>query len=109
MAITIVKTTEGLLKIETFNVNPSEEDKEYFVPRLDDEGNELEDQSILVMTTGLVDEKLNPLSETVKHELMINEDEAHKEIRLKADSEGKLLKKLCTDPEWHPGYKKKKE
>lgn len=108
MAITVVKTTEGLLKIETFNVNPSEEDKEYFVPRLDDEGNELEDQSILVMTTGLVDEKLNPLSETVKHELMISEEEAHKEIRLKADSEQKLMKNLCTDYEWNPGYKKEK-
>lgn len=107
MAITVVKTTEGLLKIETFNINPSKEDKEYFAPRLDDEGNELEDQSILVMTTGLVDENLNTKSETVKHELLISEEEAHKEIRLKADSEQRLIKKMCTDPEWNPGYKKK--
>jgi hypothetical protein len=109
MAITVVKTTEGLLKIETFNVTPSAEDREYFVPKLDDEGNELEDQSILVMTTGLVDENLNPLSEIVKHELMISEEEAHKEIRLKAASEEKFIKKLSTDPDWNPGYKSKKK
>ena len=105
MAITVVKTTEGLLKIETFNVVPSDEDKELF--RSLDEGEE-NDSSILVMTTGIVDENLNPLSETVKHELMISEEEAHKEIRLKADSEKKFIRKLSTDPEWNPGYKKTK-
>lgn len=106
MAITVVKTTEGLLKIETFNVVPSDEDKELF--RSLDEGEE-NDSSILVMTTGIVDKNLNPLSETVKHELMISEEEAHKEIRLKAAGEQKLMKNLCTDPEWNPDYKKTKE
>jgi len=61
------------------------------------------------MTTGVVDETLRPLSETVKHELLISEEEAHKELRTKAEKEKKFVRKLSTNPEWSPSYNEEKK
>lgn len=99
MAITVVKTDKGLLKFETFDIDVAEEDSKFFKTK----------DKISVVTSSIVDDNLNPLSDMVKYEMSGTEEDFHMKLRVAAHAELKYMRSLSTNPEWNPGYKKKKK